>query len=144
MSRFVLLSPNGDFDLKLRSAVANGLRGSVQTIASDILPAGPAELFALLNQEQPEVLIIGPDVLRCVPGRSRQGPVPHLMAHLVTPGWSIGQSRRTRASASAGAYHGRPPPRATRTRRRPLLPVCPRTRPAAARHPPATSGSRAP
>ncbi|MDQ0800382.1 AAA family ATPase [Arthrobacter sp. SLBN-112] len=62
MSRFVLLSPNGDFDQKLRAAVANGLRGTVQTISSDILPAGPAELFALLNQEQPEVLIIGPDV----------------------------------------------------------------------------------
>jgi pilus assembly protein CpaE len=62
VSRFVLLSPNGDFDQKLRAAVANGLRGSVQTIASDILPAGPQELFALLNQEQPEVLIIGPDV----------------------------------------------------------------------------------
>jgi pilus assembly protein CpaE len=62
VSRFVLLSPNGEFDQKLRAAVANGLRGSVQTIASDILPAGPQELFALLNQEQPEVLIIGPDV----------------------------------------------------------------------------------
>lgn len=62
MSRFVLLSPSGDFDQKLRAAVAHGLRGSVQTIASDILPAGPAELFALLNQEQPEVLVIGPDV----------------------------------------------------------------------------------
>ncbi|WP_406637095.1 CpaE family protein [Pseudarthrobacter quantipunctorum] len=62
MSRFVLLSPSDEFDQKLRAAVAHGLRGSVQTIASDILPAGPAELFALLNQEQPEVLIIGPDV----------------------------------------------------------------------------------
>lgn len=62
MSRFVLLSPSGEFDQKLRAAVANGLRGSVQTIASDILPAGPAELFALLNQEQPEVIVIGPDV----------------------------------------------------------------------------------
>jgi pilus assembly protein CpaE len=62
VSRFVLLSPSGEFDQKLRAAVAHGLRGSVQTIASDILPAGPAELFALLNQEQPEVLIIGPDV----------------------------------------------------------------------------------
>lgn len=62
MSRFVLLSPSAEFDQKLRAAVAHGLRGSVQTIASDILPAGPAELFALLNQEQPEVLIIGPDV----------------------------------------------------------------------------------
>lgn len=62
MSRFVLLSPSAEFDQKLRAAVAHGLRGSVQTIASDILPAGPAELFSLLNQEQPEVLIIGPDV----------------------------------------------------------------------------------
>lgn len=62
MSRFVLLSPSAEFDQKLRDAVAHGLRGSVQTIASDILPAGPHELFALLNQEQPEVLIVGPDV----------------------------------------------------------------------------------
>lgn len=62
MSRFVFLSPNADFDHKLRAAVANGLRGSVQTIASDILPAGPAELFTLLDQERPEVLIIGPDI----------------------------------------------------------------------------------
>ncbi|WP_426938704.1 AAA family ATPase [Pseudarthrobacter sp. S3] len=62
MSRFVLLSPNTDFDHKLREAVAHGLRGSVQSIASDILPAGPQELFALLNQEQPEVLIVGPDI----------------------------------------------------------------------------------
>lgn len=62
MSRFVLLSPNVDFDHKLRQAVANGLRGTVQTIASEILPAGPQELFALLNQERPEVLVIGPDV----------------------------------------------------------------------------------
>lgn len=62
MSRFILLSPNVEFDQRLRLAVANGLRGTVQTIASDILPAGPQQLFALLNQEQPEVLIIGPDV----------------------------------------------------------------------------------
>jgi pilus assembly protein CpaE len=34
VSRFVLLSPNGEFDQKLRAAVANGLRGSVQTITS--------------------------------------------------------------------------------------------------------------
>ena len=51
MSRFVHLSPNGEFDLKLRDAVA-----------PDILPAGPHELVALLTQEQPEVIIIGPDV----------------------------------------------------------------------------------
>ncbi len=62
MSRFVLLSPNTDFDHKLRQAVANGIRGAVQTITSDILPAGPQQLFALLDQERPEVIIIGPDV----------------------------------------------------------------------------------
>ena len=50
MSRFILLSPNAEFDQRLRHAVANGLRGTAQTIASDILPAGPQELFALLNQ----------------------------------------------------------------------------------------------
>lgn len=62
MSRFVLLSPSVEFDQKLRAAAAHGLRGNVQTIASDILPAGPGELFALLDQERPEVVVIGPDV----------------------------------------------------------------------------------
>lgn len=62
MSRFVLITPNADFDSRLRQAVAGGLQGGVQTFLTNVLPAGPYDLFAQLNQEQPEVLILGPDV----------------------------------------------------------------------------------
>ncbi|WP_284983001.1 AAA family ATPase [Arthrobacter sp. efr-133-TYG-118] len=62
MSRFVLITPNTDFDQRLRQAVAGGLPGSVQTFFTSVLPADPAELFGALNQEQLEVLILGPDV----------------------------------------------------------------------------------
>ncbi|WP_395398342.1 CpaE family protein [Arthrobacter sp. UC242_113] len=62
MSRFVLITPNADFDSRLRQAVAGGLQGGVQTFLTNILPAGPYDLFAQLNQEQPEVLILGPDL----------------------------------------------------------------------------------
>ena len=61
MSRFVLISPNTDFDARLRRAVGGGLTGGVQTFAA-VDPANPGELFAKLDQERPEVLIIGPDV----------------------------------------------------------------------------------
>ncbi|WP_445153699.1 AAA family ATPase [Arthrobacter sp. Hor0625] len=61
MSRFVLITPNTDFDARLRQAVAGGLPGGVQTFAY-INPANPGELFANLNQERPEVLILGPDI----------------------------------------------------------------------------------
>ncbi|WP_461172052.1 AAA family ATPase [Arthrobacter sp. Z1-9] len=62
MSRFVLITPNTDFDARLRQAIAGGLQGGVQTFFTNVLPAGPYDLFAQLNQEQPEVLILGPDV----------------------------------------------------------------------------------
>lgn len=62
MSRFVLITPNAGFDTRLRQAVAGGLQGGVQTLLTSDLPAGPYDLFAQLNQEQPEVLILGPDV----------------------------------------------------------------------------------
>ncbi|MCU1518670.1 MAG: MinD/ParA family protein [Pseudarthrobacter sp.] len=61
MSRFILFSPSPEFDQKFRHATANGLPGGVRTIATG-LPATPEELFALLNQELPEVLILGPDL----------------------------------------------------------------------------------
>jgi len=61
VSRFVLISPNTDFDARLRRAVGGGLAGGVQTFAA-VDPANPGELFAKLDQERPEVLIIGPDV----------------------------------------------------------------------------------
>ncbi|MEV7131407.1 AAA family ATPase [Arthrobacter sp. NPDC093128] len=62
MSRFVLITPDADFDGRLRQAVAGGLQGGVQTFSTSLLPADPNELFAHLNQEQPEVLILGPEV----------------------------------------------------------------------------------
>jgi pilus assembly protein CpaE len=62
MSRFVLITPDVDFDGRLRQAVAGGLQGGVQTFFTSLLPADPNDLFAHLNQEQPEVLILGPEV----------------------------------------------------------------------------------
>lgn len=62
MSRFVLITPSADFDSRLRQAVEGGLQGGVQTFFTNVLPAGPYDLFAQLNQERPEVLILGPDV----------------------------------------------------------------------------------
>ena len=61
MSRFVLITPNTDFDSRVRQALAGGLPGGLQTFAF-VNPADPGELFANLNQERPEVLILGPDV----------------------------------------------------------------------------------
>jgi pilus assembly protein CpaE len=62
MSRFVLITPDVDFDSRLRQAVAGGLQGGVQTFFTAVLPASPHELFASLDQEQPEILILGPEV----------------------------------------------------------------------------------
>jgi pilus assembly protein CpaE len=61
VSRFVLITPNTEFDARVRQAVAGGLVGGVQTFAS-VNPANPGELFANLDQERPEVLILGPDL----------------------------------------------------------------------------------
>lgn len=61
MSRFVLITPNTDFDSRVRQALAGGLPGGLQTFAA-VNPSDPGELFANLNQERPEVLILGPDV----------------------------------------------------------------------------------
>ena len=62
MSRFVLITPDAEFDQRLRQAVAGGLPGNVQTFATGVLPADPSELLGALNQEQFEVLILGPGV----------------------------------------------------------------------------------
>jgi pilus assembly protein CpaE len=62
MSRFVLITPDVDFDSRLRQAVAGGLQGGVQTFSTAVLPTSPHELFASLDQEQPEILILGPEV----------------------------------------------------------------------------------
>lgn len=62
MSRFVLVTPDVNFDSRLRHAVAGGLYGGVQTFFTSAVPADPHELFAQLDQEFPEVLILGPEV----------------------------------------------------------------------------------
>jgi pilus assembly protein CpaE len=62
MSRFVLITPDAGFDQRLRQAVAGGLPGTVQTFATSVLPADPSELLGALNQEQFEVLVLGPGV----------------------------------------------------------------------------------
>lgn len=61
MSRFVLITPNADFDSRVRLALAGSLPGGLQTFAF-VNPADPEELFAKLDQQRPEVLILGPDV----------------------------------------------------------------------------------
>jgi pilus assembly protein CpaE len=62
MSRFVLITPDVDFDARLRQAVAGGLQGGVQTFFTSLLPADPFDLFAHLDHGQPEVLVLGPEV----------------------------------------------------------------------------------
>lgn len=61
MSRFVLITPDADFDSRVRLALAGGLPGGLQTFTS-ANPSDPGELFAKLDQERPEVLILGPEI----------------------------------------------------------------------------------
>ncbi len=62
MSRFVLISPNTEFDQKLRLAVSGTLQGEVHTFATTVVPSQPQELFQQLSQERPEVLVLGPEI----------------------------------------------------------------------------------
>jgi pilus assembly protein CpaE len=59
MSRFVLITPSGDFERKVRSATA-GMSGSLQWFHADHLQGGPDEFLSQLLGEPPEVLILGP------------------------------------------------------------------------------------
>lgn len=59
MSRFVLITPNGDFEQKVRYATA-GMSGSLQWFQADYLPGAPDEYLSQLLGEPPEVLILGP------------------------------------------------------------------------------------
>jgi pilus assembly protein CpaE len=61
MSRFVLITPNTDFDARVRRALAGGLAGGLQTFAF-VDPADLGALFTNLDHERPEVLILGPDL----------------------------------------------------------------------------------
>ncbi|MGO4228192.1 CpaE family protein [Arthrobacter sp. YAF34] len=59
MSRFVLITPNSDFERLVRLAVT-GLHGSLHVFQADYLPEGPADILRQMMGEPPEVLILGP------------------------------------------------------------------------------------
>ncbi len=59
MSRFVLITPNTDFERRVRMATA-GMPGSLQFFQADYLPQGPEEVLGQLLGEPPEVFILGP------------------------------------------------------------------------------------
>ena len=61
MSRFVLITPNADFDSRVRQALAGGLPGGLQTFAF-VNPSDPGELFAKLEPGTPRGADPGPDV----------------------------------------------------------------------------------
>ena len=59
MSRFVLITPNSDFESRTRLATS-GMHGSLQAFQADYLPEGPQAFLRQLTGEPPEVLILGP------------------------------------------------------------------------------------
>ncbi|MGC0236939.1 AAA family ATPase [Arthrobacter sp. SD76] len=59
MSRFVLITPNTEFERRVRMATA-GMAGSLQFFQADYLPQGPEEVLKQLLGEPPEVFILGP------------------------------------------------------------------------------------
>lgn len=61
MSRFVLITPNGDFERLVRLATA-GMHGSLQVFQVDYLPDGPGDVLSQMVGEPPEVLILGPGI----------------------------------------------------------------------------------
>ena len=61
MSRFVLITPNSDFERLVRLAVA-GMHGSLQVFQNGNLPEGPGDVLRQMVGEPPEVMILGPGI----------------------------------------------------------------------------------
>ena len=61
MSRFVLISPDAQFDQLIRAAVQGGLHGEVRSFLTTSVPTDPRQLLDSLEQA-PEVLILGPGI----------------------------------------------------------------------------------
>lgn len=59
MSRFILISPNSEFERLARLAIA-GMHGTLHVFQADYLPEGPADILRQMVGEPPEVLILGP------------------------------------------------------------------------------------
>lgn len=62
MSRFVLIGSASEFEQRLRSAVKGSLPGEVHTLDRSALSEEPQAIIAQLLPEQPEVLVLGPDL----------------------------------------------------------------------------------
>jgi len=61
MSRFVLVTPNSDFERLVRLAIG-GMHGELHVFKADYLPEGPADIMRQMVGDPPEVLILGPGV----------------------------------------------------------------------------------
>lgn len=61
MSRFVLITPNVEFERRVRMATA-GMPGSLQYFQADYLPESPEEVLRQMLGEAPEVFILGPSL----------------------------------------------------------------------------------
>lgn len=59
MSRFILISPDAEYEHRVRSATAP-MRGTLHYFQAAYLPQGPDEVLSQLSGEPPEVLILGP------------------------------------------------------------------------------------
>ena len=59
MSRFVLITPDADFERRIQLAVS-GMHGSLRVFQADYLPESPQDFLGQLVGEPPEVLILGP------------------------------------------------------------------------------------
>ena len=62
MSRFILITPDSEFEKLVRSATA-GIHGDLHVFHADYLPDGPADILRQMVGEPPEVLILGPGLL---------------------------------------------------------------------------------
>ena len=63
MSRFVLITPEADFERRMQLAVS-GMHGSLRVFQADYLPESPQDFLRQLVGEPPEVLILGPGPAR--------------------------------------------------------------------------------
>ncbi|MGX5715252.1 AAA family ATPase [Arthrobacter sp. MAHUQ-56] len=59
MSRFILITPDGEFEKLVRAATA-GIHGDLHVFQADYLPDGPGDILRQMVGEPPEVLILGP------------------------------------------------------------------------------------
>ncbi len=59
MSRFVAITPDVDFERRVRSATA-GMRGSLHHFSADYLPESPDEVLRQIVGEPPEIFVLGP------------------------------------------------------------------------------------